>query len=208
MVRALGTALSPSSSMKGEEVSPIEAKKKIDRTISWYNKHGGLQAELDWKSTSTRLKKLSYRQATTILKKLEETGPTLGNPTGWVISQCNKMGANGTKAGREKIGSTILWWNRHGGLEAEGKAIRYDEVAGPLSNVPPGRALAILKELGENKDKIHDPTGWIVGYMRKLENQGEAGPDWWRKENTPRWGGWKDQQGRGQQADWSRKSWK
>merc|ERR1712032_1715045 len=103
-------------------------------------------------------------------------GPELHNPTGYIVSECNKLGAAGSKVGHEKLGKTITWWNKYGGLEADGKPIKYLDVIEPLSRLMAPKAMSVLHQLGEKKDQIKDPTAWIIGHVRKLEQQGEAWP--------------------------------
>merc|ERR1712203_1019130 len=106
-----------------------EKKKKIDKTVCWLNKYGNLKEEIDWESVSSKLKKISYKTATWILREVEEQAAELRNPTGWIIRQCNQAGAQGTKEGRRKIETTVWWWNNEGGLDEEGKPIDYTVVA-------------------------------------------------------------------------------
>merc|ERR1712107_813225 len=88
--------------------------------MGWYQRrvHGGLKAQIEWESVSSQLKRLNYRQALGILSQLEEKGTEVKNPTGWIISQCNKVGGfMGKKEDSDKLKRTLLWHNQHGGLE-------------------------------------------------------------------------------------------
>merc|ERR1739848_337160 len=150
------------------------AKKRIDRTITWYNKNGGLQQQMDWKKVSIKLKKIHYKHASRILHELGMQAGTVKNPTQWVISKCNELGAAASKGCLTKIGKTVLWWNNHGGLEAMGKPLEFSKVVEPLSRVDTEGAMMILKEMGEKKDTINNPTSWVISYVNKLENKGLA----------------------------------
>lgn len=174
MIRGATTA-------KDEVLDQATKKKKIDRTISWCNKHGNLKSEIDWQSTNAKLKKIGYGQAQTILGELTEKGSEINKPTAWLIAQCNRLGANGSKDGRKKIQTTIWWWNNEGGLTAAGKEIKYEDVAEPLSRIDSSQACRIINEFGKKKDTINNPTGWICGYAQRIEKQS------WQPVWQPAW---------------------
>merc|ERR1712007_304200 len=119
---------------------------------------------------SAPLKKISYCRANGILRDLEEQAGEIRNPTAWIIRQCKASGANGTKEGRRKIESTIWWHNHEGGLLEAGKPIDYAAVAEKMNNLEVSQALKILHHLEKDKDNISNPTSWILGYIKRVEN--------------------------------------
>eukprot|EP00931_Biecheleriopsis_adriatica_P113658 TRINITY_DN8880_c0_g1_i4.p1 TRINITY_DN8880_c0_g1~~TRINITY_DN8880_c0_g1_i4.p1 ORF type:complete len:214 (+),score=56.57 TRINITY_DN8880_c0_g1_i4:63-704(+) len=167
-----------------------EAKKRIDRTITWYNKHGGLMQPLDWQKVSIKLKKIPYKHASRILHELGQQAAVVKHPTSWVVSKCNELGAAASKGCLKKIGKTVLWWNTLGGLEAMGKPLEFKKVVEPLSRVDTQGAMKILKEMGEKIDTLRDPTSWVIAYVNKLDSQGMAYPSPWKSKsggNTSSW---------------------
>eukprot|EP00931_Biecheleriopsis_adriatica_P113656 TRINITY_DN8880_c0_g1_i1.p1 TRINITY_DN8880_c0_g1~~TRINITY_DN8880_c0_g1_i1.p1 ORF type:complete len:224 (+),score=57.13 TRINITY_DN8880_c0_g1_i1:55-726(+) len=172
---------------KEQPADEVEAKKRIDRTITWYNKYGGLAQPMDWQKVSIKLKKIPYKHASRILHELGQQAATVKNPTSWVVSKCNELGAAGSKGCLKKIGKTVHWWNTLGGLEAMGKPLEFAKVVEPLSRVDSQGAMRILKEMGEKKDTLRDPTSWVIAYVNKLEGEGMAYPSPWKKYGG---GGW------------------
>jgi hypothetical protein len=64
-----------------------------------------------------------------------------------------------------KIRQTIAWWNNHGGLQQQ---IHYDSVAEPLTRVSNRQAMQILNNMGERKDRVTNPTGYIRAECKRL----------------------------------------
>lgn len=161
--------------------------KKISKTIGWYNRHGGLQQEIEFKKVAPLLNQLDSRQAGGILKSLEEKASEVRDPTAWLATAAKKAGASGGGGGGvpggwvavpvsalggvpgsggkdPKISKTIGWWNKQGGLVEE---IRYSEVAPLLQQLGTGAALNLLKSLEGKESEIKNPTNYILAACRK-----------------------------------------
>merc|ERR1740124_1585074 len=139
----------PASGSGQDHINHDEAKKRIDRTLTWLNANGGLKQQIDWGKVHVKLKKLPYGQANRILKDVGERAAEIKDPTMFVISRCNELGACGSKEQVRKINMTIWWLNHEGGFGAKGKAIICEEVTEPLARVKCTQSMKILHELGE-----------------------------------------------------------
>eukprot|EP00929_Paragymnodinium_shiwhaense_P109316 TRINITY_DN7572_c2_g1_i1.p1 TRINITY_DN7572_c2_g1~~TRINITY_DN7572_c2_g1_i1.p1 ORF type:complete len:312 (+),score=90.71 TRINITY_DN7572_c2_g1_i1:65-1000(+) len=66
---------------------------KVRRTIGWYNHSGLLVQEIRFDEVSSALSQVGQKQALEILKGLETKGPSIRNPSAWIVSACRKLGA-------------------------------------------------------------------------------------------------------------------
>lgn len=141
---------------------------KIKRTISWYNKHGGLRKPLHYQDLADPLKRIGTEQALRILKGLEGKADSIESPTGWVLGYVNRLGCGDELDWflAEKISKTVNWYNKYGELSQH---LSYREVVGPLSKLNSEEAMKILKELDSKKHEVRDPTRWVIGYARYME---------------------------------------
>jgi len=137
-----------------------EGMKKVDSTIGWFNRHGGLQGPIDFNRVSATLHAIPPQQALHVLNGLKGKEGTIRNPTAWV--QKAASGYVGTLD--SKVHKTINWYNKNGGLKQE---IHYQTVKPLMASLPPGTALHILKGLEEKATEINDPTSWIVAAAQK-----------------------------------------
>lgn len=156
---------------------------KIRKTISWYNKHGGLKKPLYYQDVAGPLLTLGTGQALRILKAFETKAETIESPTAWVLGYVAKMGGGDMidPVAEEKIGKTVAWYNKHG--ELPGK-LSFREVAGPLARLQQKQAMSIFKELETKKEQVKDPTRWTVGYARYLEKASKVRRTaWWYNQH-------------------------
>lgn len=144
---------------------------KIKSTISWYNKHGGLAEQIYYKSAGTCLQAIPPSKALSILHSLEEKASTIKDPTAWLQKAASRYAPDLD----HKLQSTLGWYNKYGGLAEQ---IHFDSVKAPLSLLPVGVALEILKGLAEPKEEIRDPTKWIIGAVDKKLKSMESGDNW------------------------------
>lgn len=164
-----------------------EGLQKVKKTVGWYNHHGGLNEQIIYKNVRSTLEAINPKEALKLLKGLEEKGSEIRNPTAWLKAAAEKIGPDLDV----KVKRTILWYNQHGGLAEE---IRYDEVRGPLSNLPVNDALEILKGLEGKTGTIRSPTAWIC----KAANAHAAA---WGAGQQP-WGPWPTSPGAPATAAW------
>jgi len=173
-----GNTAAPSETGKErKKLTKADGVKMVKRTIGWWNYHGGLKQPIMYKHIRSSIESISSTDALAILKNLEEVGPTINNPTGWV-----KAAAERTSPELDiKVKKTIAWYNRHGQLTKE---IRYDEVKDLLGSIPPDDACRILKSLDGRGDEIRDPTAWVCKAVQcKLAVQGSH-------DSSDAWSGW------------------
>lgn len=146
--------------------STQDLQKKVDRTIGWYNRHGGLAAPIDFKKVSSTLHAIHPEQALKVLKGLEGKEATIRNPTAWV----QKAAAAQVSDLDPKVQKTISWYNKHGGLKTE---IHFQTVKPLLAALPVPVALKLLKGLEDKVHEINDPTAWIsAGAAKQLQRVG------------------------------------
>lgn len=141
---------------------------KVRKTIGWYNRNGGLAAEINYKSVKGAVEAIDPHQALKIIAALETKAPEIRDPTSWLKKAASKYVADLDP----RIKKTIAWYNKHGNLA---EPIHYDGVKGALSQVPAGEALKILAGLEEGGAGVKNPTAWISSAaMKKREAWGGA----------------------------------
>nr|ABV22288.1 unknown [Karlodinium veneficum] len=166
---------------------------KVKKTISWYNKHGGLQKEIHFSTVKTPLSAISLGDALKILKGLEEKGPTLTDSTWWVVNAASKVmdrqggyeawSAPVWSPGRRKsfetdasvatgldskLTKTVMWYNKHGGLQ---QPIDLNAVSPHLSAVDSKVALQVLKGLDGKGSTVRNPTAWLCKAIEKVSSR-------------------------------------
>lgn len=181
---AVAAVAEPRGQKRGPEMSWEDGIKKVKRTVGWYNKHGGLNNQIIYKTVRESIEALNPREALKILKGLEEKGTAVNNPTAWVKKAAERLGPELDK----KVRKTISWYNKHGGLA---EPIRYDEVRGLLGYMPPQEALKLLKSLDGKGTTVNKPTAWICkAAQKKLERDSPAEEGSWDVGSAaPAWGG-------------------
>lgn len=65
---------------------------KLTKTVSWYNKHGGLQQPIDLTTALPQLLAVESKVALQVLKGLDGKGSTIRNPTAWLCKAIEKLG--------------------------------------------------------------------------------------------------------------------
>lgn len=154
--------------------------KKVRRTIGWYNKNGGLAAEINYKAVKGSVEAIDPMETLKILKGLEEKAGQIRDPTNWLKKAASKRAPDLDP----KLKKTIMWYNKHGGLTEQ---IWYNECKGPLSQLPLSEALRILKGLEGKGATIKNPTSWISGAAtRWVQNNGSG----WGSDGSAAGGGW------------------
>mmetsp|Transcript_98445 Transcript_98445/g.170508 ORF Transcript_98445/g.170508 Transcript_98445/m.170508 type:complete len:263 (+) Transcript_98445:48-836(+) len=164
MVKSSGKKSSWSWASKGTQK---DVATKIKSTIGWYNKHGGLSEEIFYKQAGTCLQAIAPSKALSILHGLEEKASTIKDPTAWLQKAASRYAPDLDF----KVKSTLSWYNKHGGLAQQ---IHFDSVKAPLSQLPVGVALEILKGLDAKGVEIRDPTNWIIGAIDKKLKSAEG----------------------------------
>lgn len=194
---------------------------RIKKTISWYNKNGGLQEEIRFDDVKDKLKWMEPSAALKLLQGLKGKEAEIKNPTAWLCNGAkiatqhamenqaaaamNQMyeppqvqqwtgqpqvvpakwtmpaqaqwaapaqspmfsGGGGSAHGLDKkVGKTIGWYNKFGGLQGE---IRWADVAPALAQVGTAGALQILKGLDGKAAEIRNPTSWICAAAQKMQ---------------------------------------
>lgn len=158
----------PADPKRKSPLTREEGIKKVKRTIGWYNKHGGLQSQIHYRTISQYIEALNPREALKILNQLEEKGPTIQNPTAWVKKAAENLGPELDK----KVRKTIAWYNRNGELQ---EPIKYDEVRELLAYVSPAEACKLLSSLDGKGSQIQKPTAYLCKAARnKLERDGPS----------------------------------
>lgn len=136
-----------------------QADRKVRKTVTWYNANGGLQQPLNYTIVSTALHRLKPKMGLKILKELEEKGPELTDPNGWVSHKAKQVEKEYT------IKKMAYWLNTKGGLKAE---LYTDAIVWPLSSLDLWQAKDILNKLNQKRREVTNPTAWVNGWARKV----------------------------------------
>lgn len=67
-----------------------DSNNKVRKTISWYNKHGGLQQPIKFEDCAGYLDQLDAKDAMQMLKTLGAKSSTINNPTAWICGWAKK----------------------------------------------------------------------------------------------------------------------
>mmetsp|Transcript_4664 Transcript_4664/g.10303 ORF Transcript_4664/g.10303 Transcript_4664/m.10303 type:complete len:234 (+) Transcript_4664:48-749(+) len=170
-------------SAKRQPVSDDEADRKIRQTIAWWNNHGELQQQIHYDAVAEPLTRVSSRQAMQILNNMGERKERITNPTGYIRAECQRLGGGADREADAKMRRTIGWINKQAGLKEE---LRYCDVAGPLSQLDAQQGGRVLHNVCEKATEIRDPTGYIMGAVRRIK--GEEKPELDEKvKSTIRW---------------------
>lgn len=173
-------------------MSREEWLKKVKKTIGWFNKHGGLQNQIHYRTVSQSIEALNPREALKILNELEAKAPKIHNPTAWVKKAAENLGPELDK----KVRNTIAWYNRNGELP---EPIKYDEVRELLGYLSAADSCRLLGALDGKGAQIQKPTAYLCKAARnKLERDGPSagasGPAAWA---VPAWTGGRSGKGGG-----------
>lgn len=158
---------------------------RIGRTIAWYNRWGELRAAIRYDEVKDVFAALPIGEAHGILKDFEPVSTKVSSPTSWLYAAAERRlagaGADSEEhsstaaswggdepaiddTGLYKLGTTIAWYNKFGGLSTP---IIFDECIPYLVQLDLRAALDILKGIDDKRTTINSPTGWIIGAARK-----------------------------------------
>lgn len=164
-----------------------EGRKKILKTVEWYNKNGNLASEIDVKDVRPTLFAIEPHKALQILKGLEDKADSIKNPTLWI----KKAAERDVPALPTKVGKTLNWYNKQGKLQKE---IEFDAVRPLLASLPMPVALTVLAGLDGKEETINDPTAWLIraaeSYIEQLGDEVlQAQAAGWSPSGASAWSG-------------------
>jgi len=151
----------------------------VSQRIAWLNTHGKLAAPIDESEVGADLIRISEKEAMYILQDIENKGPNIKDPTGFIKFKMKaKLAALGTPLEEElddetKLVKRIEWLNDYGGIQ---KDIDYNRVAGKLNAVGIEHAMTVLKELEDKRSTVANPTSFIMSSLASANIGGSRAP--------------------------------
>jgi len=136
----------------------------IGQRIAWLNANASLVAPIEFGEVMSGLNRIGDAQAMALLQEVEDKGPSVKDPTGFIKFKLKaKLASMGftleeTRDTETEILKRIEWLNDYGGLSQD---IDYNTVAAPLEAIGIEQAMTVLKELEDKRQTVRDPTAFI-----------------------------------------------
>lgn len=104
-----GTIRNPTAWLRGacEKVGP-DLDPRVKKTITWWNKHGGLTEEIRYDDVKSALQWMEPGMALKLLKGLDGKTDQVRNPTGWICGAAKKFFESGGGGG-DPWGGSQSW---------------------------------------------------------------------------------------------------
>jgi len=146
-------------------VPVVDEDSSVGQRVAELNTGGRLSKAIDFTQVGEDLARIGDEHALALLKEVEDKGPTVKDPTGYIKFKLKaKLASLGTTLedtadDETKILKRIEWLNDYGGLMQD---INYDQVAAPLGAVGVDHAMTVLKELEDKRSTVRDPNSFIL----------------------------------------------
>lgn len=160
----------PAGGLGGGKIDPTG---KIARQVAWLNNNIDLASPINFADVAEPLSGLDLAVAMQVLKDCEQQAVNLRDPTGFIITACDRQpvtaraGANTDPSG--KIRKTVNWLNANVQLV---EPLNMEEIVARLSEVDLQQALQILKDVEKGYAKINKPTNFVLSAANRLPKAG------------------------------------
>lgn len=161
----------------------IDEDSRVAKRVTWLNKFGGLKQPIRYTEVADLLDALKVQHAMVLLREVETSSHTIGDPTKWIKRQTEKAGIDEVMPPQDvdensAVGQRIAWLNDSGKLAA---SLEYGQIADGLAQLGEEEAISLISDLEQKGRGVKDPTGFIKFKMKaKLASMGftlEQGQD-------------------------------